>query len=307
MKKILVTGVAGFIGSSVANRLINLGYNVVGVDDLSMGKIDNIPNGTAFIKFDLADASNIKQIPKDIDIILHIAGQSSGEISFENPVSDLHKNTISLLNLIDFSIKNSVEKLVYASSMSVYGDVPDQPINENFIPKPISCYGVGKLASERYLEIFSNKLNSICLRMFNVYGPGQDMVNMKQGMLSIYISQAVKNQKVLIKGSMNRFRDFVHIDDVVEAWLRIVENETIINKIYNIASGKRTTVNEVIDNISNYFDNLIIEEIDGTPGDQKGIYADISLIKKDLDFSPKVFLEDGLRDFVLSSKSIHEK
>ena len=172
MKKILVTGVAGFIGSSVANRLINLGYNVVGVDDLSMGKIDNIPNGTAFIKFDLADASNIKQIPKDIDIILYIAGQSSGEISFENPVSDLHKNTISLLNLIDFSIKNSVEKLVYASSMSVYGDVPDQPINENFIPKPISCYGVGKLASERYLEIFSNKLNSICLRMFNVYGPG---------------------------------------------------------------------------------------------------------------------------------------
>lgn len=307
MKKILITGVAGFIGSSVANRLISLGYDVIGVDDLSMGKIDNIPNGIIFIKFDLADASNIKQLPKDIDIILHIAGQSSGEISFENPVADLHKNTISLLNLIDFSIKNSVEKMVYASSMSVYGDVPDQPINENYTPKPISCYGVGKLASERYLKIFSSKLNGICLRMFNVYGPGQDMLNMKQGMLSIYISQAVKNRKVLIKGSMNRFRDFVHIDDVVEAWIRVVENENIINKTYNVASGRRTTVNEVMDNISNYFDNLIIEEIDGTPGDQNGIYADISLIKKDLDFSPKIFFEDGLRDFVLSSKLIHEE
>ncbi|NBS28828.1 MAG: NAD-dependent epimerase/dehydratase family protein, partial [Actinobacteria bacterium] len=158
VRPILVTGVAGFIGSHVARRLVADGAKVVGVDDLSMGHRTNIPSEIDFVEGDLSEASTYDKLPSQIDHILHLAGQSSGEISFDDPVADLEKNTVSTLRMVDYATRASASKLVYASSMSVYGDVPDSAVAEDQVPRPLSCYGVGKLAAEQYLKIFAKKM-----------------------------------------------------------------------------------------------------------------------------------------------------
>jgi UDP-glucose 4-epimerase len=298
MNKILITGVAGFIGSHVARRFLSERYHVVGVDDLSGGKLENVPPGVDFIEGDISLTATIARIPPGCEKILHLSGQSSGEISFDDPILDLKKNTISTLNLIRYGIVNKAERIVYASSMSVYGSVPDEPIGERRDPRPLSCYGVGKLASEGYLRVYKDQFPFVALRMFNVYGYGQDLSNLRQGMASIYLAQALSNGHIEVKGSIERFRDFIYIDDVVEAWWRSATYPGISNRIINIGTGRRTTVNELL--------NKICAEIPGcdffiqgsTPGDQSGIYADVGELNKLLGLSQFTELDAGLHLFV---------
>ena len=205
--RFLVTGVAGFIGSHVASKFAHAGYSVVGVDDLSSGHIQNIPKNVEFIKGDLSNSTFISKLPKDCTHILHLAGQSSGEISFDDPIGDLYKNTASTINLIKFGIQNYCEKIIYASSMSVYGEVDNRAINELHECSPLSCYGVSKLASERYLNVYRHQIPFVCMRMFNVYGPGQDLINLRQGMVSIFLAQALSRGHINVNGSIKRFRD----------------------------------------------------------------------------------------------------
>lgn len=298
MRKVLITGVAGFIGSHLALRFIQERYEVVGVDDLSSGKRENIPEGVQFINGDLSLTSTIDLIPVDCSIVLHLAGQSSGEISFDDPVSDLKKNTISTLNLIKFAIDNRAERIVYASSMSVYGPVEDAPIKEGHVCNPLSCYGVSKYTSEGYLSVYQNQLPFVSMRMFNVYGPGQDMNNLRQGMVSIYLSQALATGKIQVKGSIDRFRDFIFIDDVVEAWFRAATYSSAIGKTLNIATGIKTTVASLLDKICASIPNTKYHVNGSTLGDQTGIYADSSAIKNCLGMSKFMPLDMGLKRFV---------
>jgi UDP-glucose 4-epimerase len=297
MKKILITGVAGFIGSHVAARFLREGYDIVGVDDLSSGHIENIPKGLEFIKGNLALTSTIKKLPKDCSKILHLAGQSSGEISFDDPVADLEKNTVSTLNLILFGIENKIERLVYASSMSIYGDVPNEPVSEIFKCRPLSCYGIGKIASEEYLRVHQKKLPSVSLRMFNVYGPGQDLSNLRQGMVSIYLAQALINGKIEVKGSKSRFRDLIYIDDVVEAWFRASTYSSAIGQTLNLGTGVKTTVGELLDRICEIVPNSSYFIQGSTPGDQSGIFADTTKLKKYLNMESFVPVDIGLKNF----------
>ena len=299
--KILITGVAGFIGSKVANYFSKNGCEVTGVDDLSQGYLNNVPNNIKFIKHDLSSYDIYEKLPKDCDYILHIAGQSSGEISFDDPLSDLNKNTQSTLNLIKYGIEKKVKKILFASSMSVYGDVPDMPIKEDYLATPISCYGVSKLTSERYLEIFKGKLPYLNLRMFNVYGPGQDLTNLRQGMVSIFLAQAIDDGRIHVKGNLNRFRDFIYIDDVVEAWYKLCFNNAV-NATINLGTGRRTSIEELLLIIKKNFKNIDYYSSGSTPGDQKGIYADNSLFKNLIDKAQFTKLEDGIRLFCDSIK-----
>lgn len=285
MKKIVVTGVAGFIGAHIGNKLSQLGYEVIGVDDLSTGKISNVPKNIQFIKLDLTDKDSYHLLPSDCEYIFHLAGQSSGEISFDNPVSDLSMNVVSTLNLIDFSIKNGIKKIVYASSMSVYGEVGEGPSSEGDLCKPLSCYGIGKKTAEEYIKLYGNKLPFNIFRMFNVYGPGQDLFNMRQGMVSIYIAQALKNNKIIVKGSPDRYRDFIYIDDVVNSWILALDENFPKNTILNLGTGVKTTVQQLLNTINNALNkhdmqSCEIEVQDGTNGDQTGIYANISELMK---------------------------
>lgn len=306
MKKILITGVAGFIGSHVARRFLAGGYQVIGVDDLSVGKLANVPLGIDFINGDIALAETIGQIPAGCETILHLAGQSSGEISFDDPVADLQKNTVSTLNLIRYGIANKAERIVYASSMSVYGSVPDEPISERQDPRPLSCYGVGKLASEGYLRVYKDQLPFVALRMFNVYGPGQDLSNLRQGMVSIYLAQALNNGRIEVKGSTNRFRDFVYIDDVVEAWWRSATYLSARNQVLNLGTGCKTTVSELLEKVCANVPGSEFFVHGSTPGDQTGIFADVSQLEKILDLNTFTKLDAGLPIFVTWAREAME-
>lgn len=301
-KTILITGIAGFIGSNIAKRFISEGFKVIGIDDLSTGKIQNIPDQTNFIEGDILDPKVFNKINEKCSYILHLAGQSSGEISFEDPVKDLHLNTISTLNVINFGIKNQSKKILYASSMSVYGEVNDKPVKETQRPLPISCYGISKLASENYLEIFSKNIPFVSMRMFNVYGPGQNLNNLKQGMVSIFIAQALKNKNICVKGDLNRFRDFIYIDDVVEAWYKATISEKVYNLRINIGTGEKISVKSLLDTIISYIPNSNYFQSGETPGDQHGIYADTHLQKSLLNIEKYISLEKGIELFTENLK-----
>ena len=216
-------------------------------------------------------------------------------------MDDLKKNTISTLNLINCSKNLKLKKFLYASSMSVYGDHRIQPVKENFELIPNSCYGISKIASEKYLNVFKNKVPYLNMRMFNVYGPGQNMLNLKQGMISIYLAQALTKKKIMVKGSLKRFRDFIYIDDVVDIWFKacFIKEK---NLCLNIGSGKKTYVTSVLDILKQ---ELKINYTVGnsTPGDQFGIYADISKLKKILKNIQFTKLSIGLKKFIKYEKN----
>ena len=305
-KKYLVTGAAGFIGSSIAKNLVSNNCEVWTIDNLSTGFIENIPDGVEFIKGNCQNESSINALKKtQFDAILHFAGQSSGEISFDDPIYDLRTNTESTLNLINYALDNGCQRFIYASSMSVYGKVPDKPIPESFLCNPLSFYGVGKLASEHYLRIYQTKgLHPTILRIFNVYGPGQNLSNLRQGMVSIYLAQILKDEKIIVKGSPDRFRDFIYIDDVVRLTIMILNSKVGIGMNYNIGTGTKTTVREVLDKlIKQHGKEIKVKFIDPTPGDQLGIRANTELLHNDFEINDLVDFNSGLKKMVNWAKN----
>ena len=294
----LVTGVAGFIGSHLAKALVVHDYNVIGVDDLSSGAHENVPAGVEFIAANLASADALSSLPGTVDVIAHLAGQSSGEKSFDDPVGDLNRNTVSTLNLLRYARESGARRIVTASSMSVYGDVADAPTTESTVARPKSCYGIGKLAAEQYLHVFRNEVPYTAMRMFNVYGPGQNLDNLRQGMVSIYVAMALRTGVIEVRGGLDRFRDFVHVDDVVAAWVAALCEKEPLNDVVNVATGVRTSVRELLDIIVEHVPGTQVREAAGTPGDQLGIYADISRARAALGWEPRIALRDGVAGFV---------
>ena len=301
MATYLITGVAGFIGSALARSLVAQGHHVLGIDNLITGNRSNIPVSCEFIEGDIADKSVLALfVGKEINAILHLAAQSSGEISFEKPEYDVMTNTLGTLNLLNFAVDNNIKRFLYASTMSIYGDVDDRAICEEQSKTPKSYYGITKLAAEHYVRVFSDRLNTTSFRLFNVYGPGQNMSNLKQGMVSIYLAYFMRNEPVVVKGSKERYRDLTYIDDVVDAWIASIDNPSTYGKIYNLATGKKTTVEALLQELKSAWGvvEYPIEYQEGTPGDQFGIYADISRLQSDLKWEPKVTLHEGVQRFV---------
>ena len=306
MSKYLVTGAAGFIGGAIAEKLLSQGHKVWTIDNLSTGYNENIPNGVVFIEGACQDESSIAKLKGlRFDAILHFAGQSSGEVSFDDPVYDLRTNTESTLRLIKYGLETGCKRFIYASSMSIYGKVADEPIAENHETLPLSFYGVGKLASENYLRIYKSKgLKFTALRFFNVYGPGQNMQNLRQGMVSIFLKQLLEHENIIVKGPLDRFRDFVYIDDCVDFTTGIIGNKKTFGSFYNVGTGVRTTVKELLEqmiNISGIEKQIIIEAC--TPGDQKGIYADTSAALSDIGFKAGYNVEKGLDRMIRWAKN----
>ena len=285
--KYLVTGNAGFIGSAIANKLLSENHTVYGIDNLNTGYIENVDKRITFINGDFSKDNIIEKLNKvKFDAIFHIGGQSSGEISFEDPEYDLNTNTLSTLKLLQYAVKTGCKKFIYASTMSVYGEHENKEQfceNDETIPK--SFYSVGKLASEKYMEIFQKEygIDFTALRYFNVYGPGQNLANMKQGMVSIYLKQFLddKYKMVEVKGDIKRFRDLIYIDDVVNITIDVLNNTNMSNVIVNVGTGKKTTVDEILTLIKKYTSSKKeIKITAGTPGDQFGIYANNQKLKK---------------------------
>lgn len=300
----LVTGGAGFIGSAVANKLIEQGHKVYIIDNFQTGYKSKIPKNALFIEGDFSKDETISKLGNvKFDAIFHIGGQSSGEISYDNPEYDLNTNTLSTLKLLQYCVKTGCNKFIYASTMSIYGEEDNkEQFSENDNINPKSFYAVGKLASEKYLEIFSKQfgINYVSLRYFNVYGPGQNLDNLKQGMVSIYLKQFLDNsfEKVIVKGDINRFRDLIYIDDVVDITIESSVNDKFKNEIINVGTGIKTTVNDILNLIKKYTKiNKNIQLDSGTPGDQFGIYSNNKKLKDIYNISLTKF-EIGLEKMI---------
>jgi|Deesub1362A_J573_1020465.scaffolds.fasta_scaffold00332_33 UDP-glucose 4-epimerase len=300
IRRALVTGGAGFIGSHLVRRLLNDGWQVYVVDNLSTGHLDNVPAGAEFQKLDLSSPSSTRYLPVGVDVVFHLAAQSSGEVSFARPDADLQANSRATLLLLDWCRTRGITRFLFASSMAVYGDTRQLPVREDMCPAPKSFYGIHKLASEHYLRVFQKLgLCTTALRLFNVYGPGQNLANLKQGMVSIYLSYVVRSEPVLVRGSAARFRDFVFVDDVVEAFIACLDRPSTCGGIYNVGSGTKTTVGELLTLIlqacGRVPDGYPVIFAGGTPGDQHGIYADCTAICRDTGWRARTDLRTGLR------------
>ena len=306
MGSYLVTGVAGFIGAAVAAALMKAGHEVVGLDNLSTGFRENVPQGVLFFEGNCQDSRMYSEVlpSKKYDAIFHIAGQSSGEVSFDDPVYDLRTNTESTLLLLRFAQSVNCRRFIYASSMSVYGPKPDEPVSEDSPTFPASFYGVGKLASEHYLRLYEEfGIRSTSLRLFNVYGPGQNMANLRQGMVSIFMSMMLKDKHIHVKGSPNRYRDFVYIDDVVAAFLACLDNPGSSGKAINIGGSGKVLVGDLVEKlIALPFEPVTVEYSGCTPGDIHGIHADCTLAARLLGYEAEVYLEEGLDRMYASYK-----
>lgn len=291
----MVTGAAGFIGSKLAKSLLMNGHHVVTIDNLRTGQRGVVPKDAEFIEGDCQNESVIAELYRhDFDAIFHIAGQSSGEISFDDPVYDLQTNTQSTLMLLNYAKEKKVKSFIYASSMSVYGNCQFLPVNEDSMCDPISFYAIGKIASEKYLRVYNQNygINTVALRLFNVYGPGQNLNNLRQGLVSIFLAQAINHKHILIKGDKNRFRDFVYIDDVVNAFMCSLKHRGFA--VYNVSSNKKVTIEEVVKLIGETLPfDFTVEYRGKTFGDMFGIYGDYSKINQALGWKPEYYFSEG--------------
>lgn len=305
----IVTGGAGFIGSHLVRRLCDEGWTVRVIDNLMSGFRENIPNEATFQWLDLTRDDAVLELPKDpVDVVFHLASHVGQELSFDHPLYDFKANGQSTVTMLNWCQRTGTKRLVFASSMNVYGEPDSLPVTEAAAIRPPSPYAVGKISSEYLCTIYQNfGIDSTCLRLFNVYGPHQDMQNLMQGMVSIYMAYVARGEPVLVKGSMDRFRDFVYVTDVADAFYRCGTNERAIGKIYNIATGRKTFVREVLDGIIKAFGldpgSYPIVHGDPTRRDQFGIFGSAQKIRDELGWEPTVELESGLAEMAVWARS----
>ena len=306
---VLITGGNGFLGSNLTRKFLEHGHSVI-VIDIKKNKFSLKNSKAKFVKCDLTNFISLNKIKinKKIDVILHCAGQPSAALSFVDPERDLKLNIQATLNILRYAGKIKVKKFIFASTFNVYEENNLlAKLKETSPCKPKSLYAISKLAAENYVKCLCEKNNVSwnILRMFNIYGPGQDPTNKSLGMINIFLNMAMNSNEINVKGSLNRFRDFIYIDDVIDVWFKLAKSKKRVNKIYNLGTGKKTSINELLNLIINLLDKkIIIKESKGTPGDFNGCYANINELEKDINFSPKINLKKGLSLFHKWSQKI---
>ena len=306
MKKVVVTGGAGFIGSHIVEDLYDSRYQITILDDLSTGKLANIeallkkPN-VEFVQGSITDITLLQRIFKDVYYVFHQAAIPSVPRSIANPQASHDVNVAGTLKVLLAARDNGVKKVVYASSSSVYGDTPTLSKVEDMIPNPQSPYALTKLTGEYYCQIFQQVygIPTVCLRYFNVYGPRQDPDSEYAAVIPKFITSIINGQGPIIFGDGEQSRDFTYIKDVTEA--NILAAESDATGIFNIGKGERITINQLaklcIKMLSNYCVNPTHEEI--RSGDVKDSLADITRAKT-FGYSPKYDLEKGLYETIRS-------
>lgn len=295
--KFLITGGAGFIGSHIARKLKEKdpSSEVICYDNLTVGKKDNVPKDCILIKGDILDKNDLLNSLEGVDICIHMAAFVSIRGSFEDNLlaHEAETNINGTLNVMEACAKQNVKKLVNASSMAVYGEPKSLPVNEDMYVKPNSPYGLSKLRGEVYSEIMQkqNKIDVINLRLFNTYGLKQTP-SPYVGVITIFINQALKGEPMTIFGDGNQARDFIWVEDVANAFvLAAYSNKT---GVYNVGSGKEYTINQIAEMIKKQIPGSEIKYIDAPHGEVSRMVADISKIKKELNFEPQGNLENIL-------------
>jgi UDP-glucose 4-epimerase len=299
---VLVTGGAGFIGSHFVDKLIFEGYGVSVLDNLSVGKLENIASHlksgkVKFVQGDIRDAAVVTDCLEGVDIVVHFAAQTSVTFSVNNPDLTFDVNAFGTQNLLKACVKKNVERFVFASTCAVYGDPECLPVDESCRTNPISPYAESKLMGERYcLEFHEQKLlGAVVLRFFNVYGSRQGL-NDYSGVITRFIDRAKRNEPLIIYGDGLQTRDFVNVADIVDAVFASMNSLGAAGEIVQIGSGKATSINELAKSILELVGlDSGISYLPPRAGDIRDSYADISKAKRVLGYKPKVTLRDGLK------------
>lgn len=315
-KKWLITGVAGFIGSNLLDRLLTLDQCVVGLDNFETGFEENLSsikyscsneawNRFTLIDGDICDLKTCLNACEGVDIVLHQAALGSVPRSIENPIRTNEVNINGFVNILFASKESDIERLIFAASSSTYGDHPDLPKVEEKIGKPLSPYAVTKYVNELYADIFNKTygLNYIGLRYFNVFGPRQNPEGAYAAVIPKWINAMMQNKEIIIYGDGKTSRDFCYIENVIQANIlaSLSTNKDAINQIYNIAVGDTNNLNDLHDLIVTNleFNNIFYKTpptyLDFREGDVKHSLANIDKAKTFLGYDPKFALNEGLK------------
>jgi len=299
----LVTGVAGFIGSSIARALLAEGEQVRGIDNFSTGKRENIAEILDRIDFreaDLLDMESMKKACAGVDCVFHQAAIPSVPKSVRDPLGSNQANVDGTVNVLIAARDAKVKRVVYAASSSAYGDTPTLPKHEEMRPNPISPYAVAKLASEYYMISFYRcyGLETVCLRYFNIFGPRQDPTSPYSGVLAKFITQMLTGEQPTIFGDGKQSRDFTYIENAVHANLLAAKAPAsqVAGRVFNVATGTRADLNEtfeILKKLTGYSGTLKYGP--EREGDVKHSLADISNAEKNLGYKPHVDFAEGLR------------
>ncbi len=295
--RILITGGAGFIGSNLAKRLLAAGHAITIIDDLSSGKQEMIPEGASVIAGNVTDPTLIKKAMEGKDAAVHLAAMISVLETIKNPAEAERVNVQGSLNVLEAAREAKVKKAVLASSAAVYGFTPRTPTKETERPKPGSPYAATKLAMEAHAARYTRDgLPCLCLRFFNVYGPGQDPGSQYAAVIPAFISRALKNEPLTIYGDGTQTRDFIFVADVCAA---IERGLATGSGTINIATGRSVTINELARTIIRLTGSTsrIIHHA-ARPGDPQTSLADVTKANEELGFTATTTLEHGLRETI---------
>ena len=311
----LVTGVAGFIGSHLLEKLLTLNQKVVGLDNFSTGHRRNLIGVEAnvgptrwkhfqFVEGDIVNSATCQQVTKDIDFVLHQAALGSVPRSLKDPINTNASNVTGFINMLNASRQSGVNRFVYAASSSTYGDHPALPKVEEAIGNPLSPYAVTKYVNELYAAVFARCYNfkSVGLRYFNVFGPRQDPGGAYAAVIPKWIGALTAKEQVFINGDGETSRDFCYVANAVQAnILAAIQPTKEVCSVYNVAVGDRTTLNELFQKISDRVSKkdglealLPPEYRDFRDGDVKHSQANISKIKNNIGYDPKYPIDTGL-------------
>lgn len=295
----LITGVAGFIGSHLADALLAQGHAVRGLDNLATGKLSNIPSAVDFIHADLADPDAVLRACRGIDAILHQGALPSVPRSVKDPRPSHAANLDGTFNLLEAARAHNIRRVVYAASSSAYGNQPGFPRVESMLPQPIAPYPVQKLAGELYMQSYARvyAMETVCLRYFNIFGPRQAPDSPYSGVIAKWALQMLQNQPVTIQGDGLQSRDFTYIANAVSANLLALTAPAanIAARVFNVACGQTFTLNDtfrILASLTNYTRLPIYEAT--RPGDIRMSLADISAAREAFNYQPLVTFEEGL-------------
>jgi UDP-glucose 4-epimerase len=306
MARYLITGIAGFIGSTLAHALVEQGHEVRGIDNLSSGTLDNladISRAISFEQMDLQDLAGMRSACEGVDFVLHQAAMASVPRSVKDPLTTHDSNINGTLNLLIAARDAKVKRIVYAASSSAYGDQPTQPKQEDMPPLPLSPYAVQKLTCEYYIQSFyrSYGMEGICLRYFNIFGPRQAADSPYSGVIAQFVFKMMAGETPTVFGDGLTSRDFNYVDNAVSANLLACRAPSAVatGRVFNIGTGKSQTLNEVYAAIADQLGFSAKPKYGPErEGDIKHSLADISRAVGELGYQPKVQFHEGLRKTV---------
>mgnify|MGYP003433679194 FL=1 len=294
----LITGAAGFLGSSLANQLAREGHQVRGLDDLSTGDPKSLSPDVHFTRGDVSDRPKLWTLLQEVDVVYHLAARVSVPESVLYPRDYNNVNVGGTVALMEAMRDVGVRRVVLASSGAVYGDLADQPLTESLTPAPRSPYAVSKLSAEYYVRTIGGLwgIETVSLRIFNAYGPGQHLPASHPPVVPHYLRQALRGGTLVAHGDGSQTRDYVYVDDVVSALVAAATAPNVNGLVINVGSGTETSIKDLINHVLDTTGNKAEVIYNAkTSGGVSRMRADLTLANQKLNYRPSLSLADGLR------------